>query len=124
MLKQAPWPTREHRTYTPRAPKHRVIEDRHVVPSFLGEHSEVGPKLWEEMVEKIFECVRERPLTEEMRDLVFGTPASTLVVGVVDGDGEEPKRKGHSKAQRQMHRRQPLMQGVGRSVAVATNERL
>jgi hypothetical protein len=68
-------------------------------------------------------CARA-PTTEEMRDLVFGTPASTLVVGVVDGDGEEPKRKGRSKAQRQTHRRQPLMQGVGRSVAVATNERL
>jgi hypothetical protein len=77
-----------------------VIEDKHVVPSFLGEHSEVGPKSWEEeMVEKIFECVCERGLTEEMRDLVFGTSASTLVEGVVDGDGEEPKRKRRSKAQ-------------------------
>ena len=40
-----------------------------------------------------------RQLTEEMRDLVFGTSASTHVVGVVDGDGEEAKRKGRSKAQ-------------------------
>jgi hypothetical protein len=65
-------------------------------------------------------------LTEEMRDLVFGTSANTLVVGVVDGDEEEPKRKGRSKAQttRQMHRRQPLMQGAGRSVAVANSERM
>jgi hypothetical protein len=93
------WPTREHRTYTPRAPKHRVIEEGDVVPSFLGEYSEVGPKSWEEeMVEKIFDCVRERQLTEEMRDLVFGTTSSTLVVGVVQGDMEEPKRKGRSKA--------------------------
>ncbi len=99
VLKQFPWPTREHRTYTPRAPKHRVIKDKHVVPSFLGEHSEVGPKSWEEeMVEKIFECVRERRLTEEMHDLVFGTSARTLVVGVVKGDMEEPKRKSRNKA--------------------------
>ena len=34
-----------------------------------------------------------------MAQPVFGTSASTLVVGVVDGDEEEPKRKGRSKAQ-------------------------
>jgi hypothetical protein len=42
-----------------------------------------------------------------MRDLVFGTTSSTLEVGVVQGDVEEPKRKGRSKAPTtaRMHRR-------------------
>jgi hypothetical protein len=92
---------------------------------FLGEHNEGGPRSWEEEMEKIFDCVRERQLTEEMRDLVFGPKTSALVEGAADVDVEEPKRKARSKAQTTAATAQHLLrQCVGRSVAVATNEEL
>jgi hypothetical protein len=40
-----------------------------------------------------------RQLTEEMRDLVFGTTVSALVEGAVDVGIEEPKHKARRKVQ-------------------------